>query len=420
MGSWWKLLTGMRSQAMSIWFKRLLGCIMIMTMNLFLSGCWDQRELEDRHIVLAVAIDTADQGVGLDQDKNVTRVETFAQPYGSKRYRLSVQIMEIMPAKLGNAGGPQGEITTYVISNTGESMLEMLRDMLGQLNHRLLFEHLHVIIISEAAVRQGGLQPMIDLFLRDPQMPAGTNILLTSGEARSLLDYKPPSGEPSGVFISHSIGQYRKNTHVPGWHTDIEDLTKSTDNKSRVLMSRVELVDNVIKLGGMALFKENKFVGYVDEYVTKGGKIILGVEKSAVITVECPVHPGKILVFELFRHNTKLTPHVDGENIMYTLDIAMTGNLAEAQCSLQDDSMDPETIHTIEVLVAEEVKRNVLYAFHTYQTLQVDAIGFGTKLHAHKPLVWEQVKDRWNEEVFPAVSLQVSVNVVIENIGDHK
>ena len=185
-------------------------------------------------------------------------------------------------------------------------------------------------------------------------------------------------------------------------------------------MPRIELVDNVVKLGGMVLFKEEKFVGYVDEYATKGGKFIGGIEKSAIITVECPGHPGKILAFELFRHDTRLTPHVDGENIYYNLDIAMRGNLGEAQCALLHDSMDPETIHTIEKLVAEEVKSNVFYSFHTYQDLQVDNEGFGAKLYAHEPLMWEKVKDRWDDEVFPTVSLLVSVNVVIENIGVHK
>jgi len=52
--------------------------------------------------------------------------------------------------------------------------------------------------------------------------------------------------------------------------------------------------------------------------------------------------------------------------------------------------------------------------------LQVDASVFGAKLKAHEPVVWEKVKDRWNDEVFPTVSLLVSVNVVIENIGEHK
>ena len=401
-----------------LWYKRLLGCIFIMIISLLVSGCWDRRELEDRHYVLAVAIDRGDQGLG-SEEKDVARVETFAQPYGTKRYRLSFQILGLMPSS-SIVNGPQGEELTYIISNTGESMFEMLRDMLGQIDQPFWFEHMQVIIISEAAVRQGGLQPMIDLFRRDTEMRSTTKLIMTSGEARSLLEYQPPSGEPGGIFIANSLRLYKKNPHVPGWHTDVGDLAKSVDNKGTVLLARIELADKIIKLGGMAVFKNGKFAGYVDEYVTQGGKFVSGIEKSAIITVECPEHHGKIIAFELFRHNTKLTPHVDGEKIYYTLDIAMRGNVGETQCGLTHDLMDATVIHQIEELVAEEVKRNVLYTLHTYQELHVDASVFGAKLQAHEPATWEKVKDSWNDEIFPTITLAVSVNVVVESIGAHK
>jgi len=412
------LLAGMGHQALVIWC-RLCWCILITMVGLCLSGCWDQHELEERRLVLAVAIDRADQGLGPDE-KDVSRVEDFVQPHGGKRYRLSLQILDLTPSPMGSIGGPKGKIAAYVISNTGTSMFEMLQDMLGQVDQPLWFEHIQTIMISEAAARQGNLQPIIDLFRRDPEMRWGTKILITSGEARPFLDYQPPNGEPSGSFIANGLGLYKKNLHVLGWHTDIGGVAQLTDNKSRVLIARIELVDNVVKIGGMALFKSGKFVGYVDEYATKGGKFLSGMEKSAIITAECSDHPGKIIVFELFRHNTKLTPHLHGENIYYTLDIAMNGNVGEAQCGRQHNLMDAGELHKIENLIAEEIKRNALYTFHTYQSLQVDAGVFGAKLKAHEPLMWEKVKDRWDDEVFPTVSLLVSVNVVIENIGNHK
>ncbi|MBC8016438.1 MAG: Ger(x)C family spore germination protein [Sporomusaceae bacterium] len=404
---------------LTIGYKRLVGCGLILIITLFISGCWDRAELEERRFILAVAVDRGDQGLG-PEEQDATKVETFVQPHGSKRYRLSLQIMDIAPSRNDGTGGATGEIGTYVVSNTGESIFEMIRDMQGQVDRQLWFEHVQAIIISEAAVRQGGLQPMIDYFRRDPETRGLTKMLITSGEARPFLEYQTPGGEPSGIFLANSLRLYRKNPHVPGYRTDVGDASRSTDNKSRVLIARVELVDNVVKLGGMALFKKGKFVGYVDEYATKGGKFIGGLEKSAIITAECPEHPGKIIAFEIFRHNTKLKPHINGENIYYTLDIAMRGNLGENQCGRQHDIMDDEVIHKLEELFAEEVKGNVLYTLHIYQDLQLDVNNLGAKLQAYEPLVWEKVKERWNEDIFPHISLIVSVNVVIENIGGHK
>ncbi|WP_378955334.1 Ger(x)C family spore germination protein [Pelosinus sp. sgz500959] len=409
----------MRIFTLSIWYKPLLGCILIVTISLFSSGCWDQRDLEDRRLILAIAVDRADEQLRPAQGNEVARVETFVQPHGRRLYRLSLQILDIVPSK-GTIAGPQGQIGSYVISNTGESIFEMTRDMLGQVDQSLWFEYVQTIIISEDVARQGDLRSLIDFFRRDREMRQLTKILITSGEARSLLEYQSPGGEPSGIFIANSLRLYRKNVHVPGWGSNMRDLSQSIDNKRRVLMTRIELVDNVVKLGGMALFKEGKFIGYVDEYATKGGQFLSGLEKSAIITAECPEHPGKILAFELFHHDTKLTPHLDGENIYYTLDIAMSGNLGETQCGREHHMIDNEEVHKIEELVAEEVKRNVLYTFHTYQSLKVDGSNFNEKLKAHEPLMWEKVKDRWDDEIFPHISLLVSVNVVIDNIGEHK
>gem|GEM_PF-750335 len=419
------MLVGMGATMLCKWCRRSFGCILIIAVSLCSSGCWDRKELEERHFVLAVAIDRADQGVGPGEGQDTSGVESFVQPYGSKRYRLSFQIMDLVPTQSSMSSspgsqGPHGKMRTYVISSTGESLFEILRDMLGQVSQGLWFEHVQTIVISEAVVRQGGLQPIIDFFRRDKEMRWLTKILITSGQARSLLEYQPPSGEASGIFMSKILQNYGKNPHIVGWHTDMVDTAKAFDNNSRVLVSRVELLDDVIKVGGMALFIGGEFIGYVDEYATQGGKFLSGIEKSAIITVECPEHPGKMIAFELFHQDTQLKPHVDKEKIYYTLDITMTGNLGEMQCGQLHDTMDTDEIHKLEDLVAVEVKHNVLYAFHTYQRLQVDADNFSGKLKAYEPLVWEKVKDHWDDKTFPAISLDVSVKVVIENIGEHK
>lgn len=413
------LFTDMKDLVGSKVFKRWIGCILTLIISLCLSGCWDRRELQERNFVLAVAIDRADEGLGPKQGKDVERVESFVQPHGSKLYRLSLQILQLKPSS-NTEGSGRGKTSTSVMSTTGESMLEMLWDLLGQSNKQLWFDHVQTIIISDAAVRQGGLQPMLDFYHRNAEIRWLTKVVITHGEARPLLEYRPPTGEPSGMFIANSLRMYGKSPHVPGWHTDLGDISTSSDNGRRVLIPRIELTDDVVKLGGMAIFKDQKFIDYVDEYTTQGLKLMSGIEKSAVITFECPMHPEKVLAFELFSHNTKLTPHADNGTIYFTLDIAMKGNIGEMQCRLQHDTIEDEDMGKLEELVAEAVKKNILYSFYTYQRLKVDASIFGQKLAASEPLVWEEVKDHWDDEAFPKTSLIVSVNVLIENIGTHK
>jgi Ger(x)C family germination protein len=401
--------------------KKMVSCMVLFCLCLLVTGCWDRRELQDRNFVLAVAIDMADAGVkpGLDpeQAKKVKETETFVQPNGRKRYRLSLQLL-----KFAQGGDGKEEAKTYVISNTGESFFEMIRDMLGQSSKSLWFEHVQVIIINDAVLKQAGLAEIVDFFKRDSEMRSRIKVYVTPQTARSLLEYKPPSKEAGGMYLANLVRLHNRNNHVAGAQTDLGYTVRYLDTNSNVLLPRIEIADKVVKLGGSAVFKKDHFIGYVDGYAIAGLKFMYGTEESAIITAQCPDHPGEQMAFELFRDDTKLMPHVEGDRIYFTLDITMYGNLGELQGdSGQDNTLDPEYIHELEVAFAKEVKQNVLYADRVFrQEMKVDCMSqFATKLKAYEPETWEKVKDQW-DEIYPSVPIIISVNVLIQKVSSHK
>ena len=404
--------------------SKLLGYNVLVLLCLLLSGCWDRQEMEARKIVLAATIDMAEAGLKPRQSPEDTRAAKFVQPHGGKRYRLSLQILDLSAsgAKGGDGSAKQGGGNkTFVISNTGQSLFEMDRDMLGQVNKNLWWEHMQTLIISEAAVKESGLKPILDWFLRNHEMRWRIKVLVTPGEARPLLEYQPPTGEPGGIFFANILRNHPKSTHLAGARTDLGFADQALDNQADISLPRIDLANDVVKISGVALFKKDKFVGYLEDYAIMGGKFIKGTEKSSVITIKCPEHPESVCVFEVFRHDTRLKPHIVNGNIYFTLDIAMIGNIGEMQIpSSEEDTLDPLYIRKLEVLFAEEVKQTVLYAWQTAQTKKVDTFQIGALLQAHEPAIWEQIKDNWPDEVFPDIPLDVSVNVTIRAVGEHK
>lgn len=401
--------------------QRVVSCIILLCLCLFAAGCWDRKELQDRNLVLAVAIDTADAGlkpgVTPEQQSEVKRTETFVQPHGNKRYRLSLQIL-----KLGAGEDKKEEAKTYVISSTGESMFEMIRDMYGQSSKSLWFEHIQVIIISEAVLKQARLSEVLDFFKRDSEMRSRIKIYVTPGEARAFLEYTPPSKEPGGIYLANLVRLHTRNNHIAGARTDLGFTVEYFDNNVNIQLPRIEMADKVVKLGGAAIFKKDQFVGYADEYAIAGTKIIFATEKSTVFTIESPEHPGHLVIFELFLHETKFRPHVEGGTIYYTLDVNMYGNVGELQGDVKkEDTMDPQYVRKLEIAFADEVKRNVLYSEQVFKKeMRVDSVNlYANKLKVYEPDTWEKVKDQW-DELYPDIPLVVSVNVAIENIGTHK
>lgn len=400
---------------------KITSCIVLLCLCLLLTGCWDRRELQERSFVLAVGIDMADAGgkPGLEpeQEAKVKKTETFVQSNGTKRYRLSLQLLKLAPG-----GEEKDDSKTYVISNTGESFFEMVRDMLGQSSKSLWFEHLQVIVISEAVLKQTGLNEILDFFKRDSEMRSRIKIYVTSGTARSLLEYNPPSKEAGGIFLADLIRLHARNNHIAGSRTDLGYTVQYFDTGSNILLPRIELADKVIKLGGSAVFKKDKFIGYADEYAIAGLKFMYGTEESAIIVTDSPKHPGQQIAFELFRDDTRLTPHVENGTIYFTLDINMYGNVGEIQGDIgKDNTLNPQYIHELEAAFAQEIKHNVLYADNVFRNeMKVDCISkFAAKMKAYEPDTWEQVKDQW-DEIFPTIPLIISVNVSIEKVGSHK
>lgn len=404
--------------------RKVLLVFITAVISLLTAGCWDARELQDRSFVLAAAIDTVDAGTKPGKGDSTSNAETFIQLNGSKKYRLSLQVYKLA----GGGGGGEGESggggkkepsKTYVISNTGQSIFEMVRDMLGQSSKGLFWEHVQCIIISEAAVKEAGLGPILDFFRRDPEMRWRIRVMITPGEARKLIEFQPPSGEPGAIYLNGLLRNHPRNLHVPAARTDLGYISQYLDTKQVVIIPVIVKSGDVVKAGGAAVFKKDKFAGYLDEKEVEGMKFIYGSEKSGIITLECKDHPGQLVAFELFTHDTRLKAHADGDNIYFVLDIMMRGNLGEVTCSMEHDTTDEKYLREAEVAFAEEVKRVVFYSHQKSQRLNVDFLHLGAVLKKDEPKAWERVKDRW-DEIYPTVPLIVSVNVSIRNVGEHK
>jgi Ger(x)C family germination protein len=387
----------------------------LVVLCLLLSGCWDQHELQDRGVVLAVGIDVNDDP---DNDTGLRRIESFTHSFGGNPYRLSLQVLKIGAAESGDKG-QTGRGKTYTLSNTGISMFDMVRDMRGQTSKGLWFEHIQTIIISEAAVKKAGLSKLLDFFLRDGEMRWHARAYITPGKAQELMDFKPPTDEPGGIYLANIAKQHIKNVHIGGAKTDIGFTGATLDEGGDPILPRIEMVKDKVKINGLAMFKQDRFVGYVDEFTVKGIRFVRGNEKSALVPFECPTHPDDFVIFELFRHHTKLKPHVNGDSIWFTLDIAMRGNLAEVSCRTEHDTRDPEYIEKARVAFAKEVERTVAHSLQVCQTMGVDALYFSRMLQAYEPETWERIKDRW-DEVFPTIPLYTSVNVTILHIGERR
>ena len=395
---------------------RALAVVALIAACLLTAGCWDRVEIQERAFVLAVAVDVAEEGT--DKEPGRSRVESFAHAPPADRFRVTFQVLRFGGGK-GGEEKPGGASQTYLVTGRGPGMFEAVRDSLGESSKGLWFENLQAVIFSQAAIERYGLTPLIDFYRRDAEMRWRAQVFITPGEARKVLEIKPPSGEPGGIYLANVARRYKKDPHLPTARTDISFASQALDTGSDIIFPVLEPTGDTVKIKGGAMFRRERFLGFLDEYGVNGMRIIRATEKAALVTFECPQHPGSPVTFELFRHQTVLKPHVEGDKVWFTLDIAMRGNLGELGYPHGHDVPSPEYLQSVQNQVAAEVKRNVEHTLAIGQSLGWEMFYLRRTLQAYKPRDWARLKDRW-DEIYPTMPVYVNVRVSVINVGEHE
>ncbi|MFP7202258.1 hypothetical protein SFC08_14910 [Lysinibacillus halotolerans] len=140
------------------------NCFLLMILVIFLSGCWDQKELNEIAVVMGVGIDKVEEG-----------------------YKITAQVIKPPPKENGATGG--SELPTWSVTATGKSVMGTIRNLNELSPRRLYWAHLQIIIFGDAMAREG-ITPATTWFERDRDSRAGALITVTPGTAEDLLNRK--------------------------------------------------------------------------------------------------------------------------------------------------------------------------------------------------------------------------------------
>jgi Ger(x)C family germination protein len=241
------------------------------------SGCWDWVELNDITIV---------SGISLDEAKEPDKI------------RLTAQV--IRPAALGGEGDTGGTAggeggggggaeaqAARILTTTGETVFQAIRDLSTQASHKLFLSHTHVVVISREAAEKG-IYRFIDFFARDPEPRPNIRLLISEGEAGEIMRH------PSGVESIPALGLYSA-TKTAALNALSPDVTMQ-DASMRLASETTELIAPLTKLyqekgtdgekktrvdvAGTAVFRGDKMVGTLNQKETRGLHWILDEVKT--------------------------------------------------------------------------------------------------------------------------------------------
>ena len=385
------------------WRKLLMGILFLLT--LLVTGCWDRKEIENRGYVLGLAIDH----VVSPEPKGLYDLDRTPQTAGQRKYKLTLEMPKFSKPE-GSKEAKKGQ-NHLIWAGEGESMFAITRMIATKTYFAPFFEDIQVLIFSEAVAREG-VGNIIDFFLRDAEMRRRVKVFVTPGRAEDILKAQLQVEEVNSTFI----GKLTANTaKAPYFATkgELGQFAQAIRSKSAFIVPIVVVENDEVRLTKGAIFnKEQKMVGEMSELEILGGKILRKTLKQGIVVVPNPADPQHLAAFEIYENKMKVNSHMQDDQILFTVEAVLIGNLGENMVPEQD-AVDPVFTKAVEKEIAATVTDSIKAAFSKQQQLKADVTELGGIVHRQHPEYWKKVKDRWDEEVFPMAQLDVKVKVSI-------
>ncbi|ATW24764.1 Ger(x)C family spore germination protein [Candidatus Formimonas warabiya] len=377
--------------------------------TMVLAGCWDWRELNTLGIVAASGFDRTSEG------------------------KISVTVQIVKPAEIATSGKGKGGGTgkpVLVLTSTGDTVFDAVRNATMQVDRKLFWPHDKVFVIGEEMAREG-LAPLLDWIDRDAEPRRLPKLLIARGQAKDIMEVESELERLPAFFLENLVKTSGSTSMAV--EVRIHDFLKMMTAEGRdPYASCIELVDGK-KMGqtgnagesgskmqailtGAAVFRKDRLVGWLDRYETRGLLWVLGKVESGIIVVPSPLAEKEKVSLEIIRANSKIKVKIKENGVpAITVEIQEEGNLGE-QMSLVDLTK-PAAWHSLEKFQAAAIENEVKKTLRIAQIeLGVDIFGFGEAVHRTYPKVWQELKDRWRQ-VYPLVEVEVKVTAKLRRTG---
>lgn len=377
--------------------KKFLSIILILTLLLFQTGCWNSREINELAFVLSIALDKADGGFKVTAQ--ISKTDLYSK------------------TSTGSAGATDKEKPFWVISSTGKTVFEAVRNMASISPRRIFWSHIKIIIISDELARNNILE-IFDFFSRNPELRLRTWIAVTEGEAGKVLEVVPMMEKEPSLNIERIIDK----TNLIGKAYSImlkNFLEEYLDPFIDPVASRITLITvnskPALKLEGASVFGNNKsMVGWLNEQETRGLLWMKNKISGSIRVIDCP-YDGLPVTLEIKKGKTSIESYMNDGKPAFKIMVTAKGKVTEKACLTNFN--EPGIMSAVEKALAEAIREDINAAVSAAQRFDSDFLHFSRTLQRDHKKEWQQqLAQNW-PELFKQAQVDIEVNVEIPEVS---
>ncbi len=373
------------------------------------AGCWNRREPELLGVVLAAAF---------DYDPESGLYQVFAQ------LANPIVMGGGNGGSSGDGGGDGGgKKPFWTAVAEGHTPFEAIRNLVETSSRDLCWAHCRVVLFSEDLARRG-IKDIMDLFERERQFRLIVKPAVVDGDLRKIIEADFPLEETGARGLDRFIVTTRFERSIFPEKNLNELITTWSQPGKEMIIGRLEVLETgknssgesgggatgaPARIGGSALFRGDRMVGWATAKQTQGWAYAAGRAFRSNFVIESPVKEGSYISIEAFGLSTQMRLRGDEKNWRIELTVKMQGRIQEFG---EPGNLDTESelIRSLERRAAEAARNRIEAMLSRSQELKADVFGFGNLIYRKWPLLWQKIGSRWDEELFP----QLNIDLVVE------
>jgi spore germination protein KC len=375
-----------------------------------LSGCWSKKELTDLAFVIAVGIDKTKDG------------------------KFAVTFQVVNPGNVAGArqhGGDSGGVPVSIYKATGDNLIEASRKASKKLSRLTYYAHTNLVVISEEVAKEG-VDGLFDALERNSQFRATAMVVITRHHsAEDVLKILTPIDKIPANQIIKTL-QFSEKIWGQTMNVDVGDVINDLASSGKApIISGVEIVGSVQKgerqtsvqasepdarlnVNGLAMFKDDKLVGWLNGKAARGVLWILDKIEQTEITFEWK-QKKEAVAYKVVRAKTSVAAHMKKGKPSISIHIQAEGDIGETLVPV--DFTNPRQIFALEKKAEESIKKEVVKAVEEAKKAKTDIFGFGDVVYRSYPQQWKMMKSNWSDRYFPQLEVNVTADAFIRRTG---
>lgn len=431
-------------------FKNITLLIMF-TIVLNLTGCYDKVELEDRGFIMAIGIDKyIEEENYINQYYKEDNKESESQDNNSKEYDMSgftqeddsdedteednkekdtKQSIDKFESEEGNsrfsvsinkanAASLSGE--TEDANYIGVADNETIAGALSLLNinskQNMYLGYTEVIVLGEELLKDEELlKETIDTLERNKEISREVFILATEGKAIDVLSEDINSDKMVGMYISQF---YRNNNGINTsrvFHKDLESLAKSLYTTGSAIVPSVEIEDAFVKIKGVAVIKDFKLIEWLSKSQIKGYLWVIGKGEGLSISTQ---YNDAYVPLNINKNTAEIIFKEENENLICEINLDVVGSI-EGYNFAYNGVFDETVLEELSKSYGGIIEQEMQEIFNLFQNeYLIDVFEFTEMLRKKDIDLYKKYNS--NNNLFQNMKLETNVDVSIKSIGSIK